>query len=167
MKSSSNIEIGYVARAHGVAGELRIHTHDPASQTLLSAEVVYLDGERFAVARARRAHGAFLVRLEGVSDRNRAAELRGRKVAVDRDAIDLDDGDVLLVDLVGCRVERTDGSAWGQVVRVDVGAQDRLIIHDGGVERMVPLVDALVIDVDIDARRVVVDIPEEWPEAEL
>lgn len=164
MKSSSNIEVGYVARPHGVAGELRIITHDPNSETLTAVSELFLNGERFEIARSRKVSGAYLVRLKGVDGRDRAAELRGAAVAVDRDAIELDEGEVLLADLVGCRVVLPDDSDWGEVVRVDVGPQDRLIIHYGDVERMLPFVPELVISIDVEQRVIVVDPPEGMPE---
>ncbi len=165
MKSSSNIEVGYVARPHGVAGELRVVTHDPGSETLSAVAEVYLNGERFDVAKARRVNGAYLLRLSGVNDRNRADELRGSTVAVDREAVPLDEGEVLLADVVGCRVVLTDETPWGEVARVDVGPQDRLIIHDGDIERMVPFVPELVVSIDLEQGVVVVDPPEGMPEA--
>jgi 16S rRNA processing protein RimM len=159
------LEIGYVARPHGVRGELRVVTHDPESTTLLDVDEVHLDGVPYRVEQARQVQGAFLLRLAGVSDRNRADALRGKRVAVDRELIPLDEGEVFLADLVGCAVVREDGSAYGTIVAVDAGVQDRLVIHDGDVERLLPLVPEFVLDVDLEAGRVVVAPPEDLPES--
>lgn len=161
------IEIGYVARAHGVRGELRVVTHDPASETLADAGEVVIDGRRLAVASARAVPGAWLLALEGVADRNAAEALRGRPVEVDRAAVAVEEGEILLGDLVGCRVELPDGRPWGRVEGIEVGPQDRLIIHDGEVERLLPFVPELVIEVDLDAGRLVADPPEDWPESPI
>jgi 16S rRNA processing protein RimM len=121
---------------------------------------------RLAVHGVRRVRDGFLVRLDGIDDRNAAEALRGQSVSVDRDVLELDDGDLLLQDLVGCRVELDDGSPWGTVVGIDVGPQNRLIVHDGDVERLVPLVDELVVDIDVGEGRIRVSPPEglpEWP----
>jgi ribosomal 30S subunit maturation factor RimM len=58
---------------------------------------------RYAVVGARPIGGAYLLALEGVTDRDAAAALRGQVISVDRDQLDLDDDDVLYADLVGCR----------------------------------------------------------------
>jgi 16S rRNA processing protein RimM len=161
------IEIGYVARAHGVKGELRVVTHDPASETLAGAGEVVIGGRRLPVTTARAVPGAWLLALEGVPDRNAAEALRGRPVEVDRDAVAVGEGEVILADLVGCRVELADGRPWGQVEGIEVGPQDRLVIHDGEVERLLPFAPAVVVEVDHHAGRVVVDPPEDWPESPI
>ena len=165
----SRIEIGGVARAHGIRGEVVIVTHDPASRTLASVEQIYLDGAPRRVLAARGTHRGWLVLLEGVATRTEAEALRGRSVEVDRADLELDEGDVLLHDLVGCAVRLPDGAPWGVIASIDNvpgGLQDRLVIHDGAVERMLPLVDVFVKDIDLDGRVVTVDPPEglpEWP----
>lgn len=163
--SDDRVEIGIVARAHGVRGEVRIALHNPESAALERAEAVFVGGREHAVLSARPVvGGAYLVVLDGVTDRDRAAGLRGQPVEVGRDDLDLEDEDVLLIDLVGCKVELTDGSDWGVVAGVETGLQDRLVIHQGDIERQLPVADQFVIDVDLEGRRVVVDPPEGLPE---
>jgi 16S rRNA processing protein RimM len=163
--SDDRVEIGVVARAHGVRGEVRIALHNPASAALERAEAIFVGGREHAVLSARPVvGGAYLIVLDGVTDRDRAAALRGQPVEVGRDDLDLDDDEVLLIDLVGCRVELTDGSDWGVIAGVETGPQDRLIIHHGDVERQLPVADPFVIEVDLEGRRVVVDPPEGLPE---
>jgi 16S rRNA processing protein RimM len=158
------VEIGVVARAHGVRGELRIALHNPASTALDRAETLFVGGRELAVESVRPVQGAALVRLAGVDDRDKADALRGQAVAVARDAIELDEEEFLLIDLVGCRVELRDGTSWGVVAAVETGLQDRLVIHDGDIERQLPVVDELLVDIDLEARRLVVDPPEGLPE---
>lgn len=161
---SALIEVGYVARPHGVRGELRVVTHDPESTTLLEADDVHIGGVRYEVALARGVRGATLLRLTGLSDRNRAETLRGQPVSVDRALISLEEGELLLADLVGCEAVLGDGTAYGTVVAIDAGPQDRLVIHQGDVERLLPFVPVFVESIDLDAGRVVVAPPEELPE---
>jgi 16S rRNA processing protein RimM len=162
------IEIGGIARAHGIRGEVAIVTHDPGSQTLGEVEQIYVGGAPRRILAARHTHRGWLVFLEGVATRTEAEALRGRPVEVDRDDLHLEEADVLLHDLVGCAVRLVDGTPWGVVAAIDTvpgGLQDRLVIHDGDVERMLPLVDELVKGIDLDARVVIVDPPEGLPES--
>lgn len=159
------LEIGYVARPHGVRGELRVVTHDPGSTTLLEVDEIAIGGVAYRVQQARPAKDAILVRVAGVSDRNRAELLRGQPVAVARELISIEEDEVFLADLVGCAVVREDGSPYGTIAGVETGPQDRLVIHDGDVERLLPFVSVFVVDVDLDARRVVVAPPDELPES--
>jgi 16S rRNA processing protein RimM len=141
-----------------------IVTHDPDSETLGNVHQIWVDGTQRTIVEARATHRGWLVALEGVTTRTEAEALRGQSVEVDRELLELGEGDVLLHDLVGCRVVLRDGSPWGTIFAIEADGQDRLVIHDGGVERLLPLVDAFVKTIDLDAGVVIVDPPAGLPE---
>ncbi|NVB78407.1 MAG: 16S rRNA processing protein RimM [Kofleriaceae bacterium] len=168
MRGDNRIEIGGVARAHGIRGEIVIVTHDPDSATLGSVSSIYIDGIERKVAAARDTQRGWLVVLEGVTTRTEAESFRGKSVEVDRSDLELADDDVILDDLVGCEVRLPDGSPWGTIYAVDAGAhQDLLVIHDGELERLLPLVDEFVTDIDVDAGIVTVDPPADLPASKM
>jgi 16S rRNA processing protein RimM len=163
-KGAELVEVGVVTRPHGVRGEVRVHLHNPDSEALLQADEVVVGEHRYAVTGARAVKDAVLLRLESLTDRNAAELLREQPVLVDREALALEEGEVLLSDLVGCAARLPDGSDFGKVVAVHTGAQDRLVIHQGEVERELPLVEAFIVEVDLEAGTIVVDPPDELPE---
>jgi len=166
MRADARVEIGGIARAHGIKGEVVIVTHDPDSDTLAHVETIYVGGTPRKLVAARDTHRGWLVVLEGVTTRNDAEALRGQRVEVDRDALELDEDDVLLGDLIGCKVIKADGTPWGTVAAVEAGDfQDLLVIHDGDIERMLPLVDVFVTSIDLDTATITVDPPEGLPES--
>ncbi len=68
--------------------------------------------------------------------------------------------------MIGCDVVRPDGSPWGHVAEIEPGDfQDLLVIHDGEVERLLPLVDAFVTADRSRRPRDHVDPPEGLPES--
>ncbi|HEX7839370.1 MAG TPA: ribosome maturation factor RimM [Kofleriaceae bacterium] len=164
MRGDPRVEIGRITRVHGIRGEVAIATHDPESDLLDSLEVLWVGGTERRVVRARNTPRGWLVQLEGVATRNDAEALRGQVVEVDRAALSLGEDDVLLDDLIGCRVQRLDGTPWGTIAAIEGGMQDRLVIHDGDIERLLPLVDEFVTAIDLDAGVVTVDPPEGLPE---
>lgn len=120
----SLIELGRVARPHGVRGEVRVRLHWEGSSTLLEVgEVVLRRGSAEQVRRlerARRAGKAVLVKLEGVDGREEAGLLRGVAVCVPREVLPaLEEGEYYLSDLVGARVVAPAGEV-GEVVEVRV-----------------------------------------------
>ena len=164
MRGEARIEIGGVARAHGIRGEIVIVTHDPDSDTLGSIETIYIAGTPRKITQARDTQRGWLVALEGIATRTDAESLRGQPVEVDRDALELDEADVLLDDLVDCEVRLPDGKPWGTIAEVMIGQhQDLLVIHDGEIERLLPLVDEFVTNIDLDAGVVTVSPPEDLP----
>jgi 16S rRNA processing protein RimM len=157
------LEVGYVARAHGLRGEVRVQLHAEGSTTLLEVDRVFVGGREVAVEVARPTNGAVLLTLAGVGDRDAADALRGQKVEVDRAAVPLAAGEYLLADLPGCTVVDTAGVEVGVVKEVLSGRQPILVIHGGGLERLLPAVPTFVLEVDAAARRVTVELPEDLP----
>ena len=164
MRGDPRVEIGRITRVHGIRGEVVIATHDPGSDLLDRQPALWIGGVAREVVRARSTPRGWLVQLAGVATRNDAEALRGQAVEVDRTALELDEDDVLLDDLIGCRVQRVDGTPWGTIAAIEGGMQDRLVIHDGDIERQLPLVDEFVTDIDLEAGVVTVDPPDGLPE---
>ncbi|HET9624729.1 MAG TPA: ribosome maturation factor RimM [Kofleriaceae bacterium] len=165
MRGDPRIEIGRIARAHGIRGEVVVVTHDPESTVLEGIGKIWIADAERTIVEARGTHRGWLVLLEGVVTRNDAEALRGAAVEIDRDLLDLDEDDVLLDDLIGCKVQLVDGTPWGEIVTVDAGPmQDLLVIHDGELERLLPLVDEFVRKIDLAAGVVTVEPPDGLPE---
>lgn len=168
MRGDPRIEIGRVSKAHGIRGEVVVVTHDAESDVLSDADTIWVGGVARKIVEARGTHRGWLVAFEGVATRNDAELLRGQLVEVDREALALEEDDVLLSDLVGCKVVKLDGAPWGTIAAIDGGGmQDLLVIHDGEVERLLPLVDAFVINIDVAAGVVTVDPPDGLPENKM
>ena len=87
--------------------------------------------------------------------------LRGTKLLLDIGVSDEPDA-WYEHELVGLRAILADGTDLGEVIRLDAGAaQDLLVVRrsGGGQEVLVPFVAALVPEVDIAGGRVVLDPP--------
>ena len=169
MRGDPRLEIGGIARAHGIRGEVVVHTHDPDSEILGEVTEIWVGGvvRKMLEARATPQRG-WIVLLEGVETRTDAEHLRGQVVEVEREALQLSDSDVLLDDLIGCKVVLVDGREWGTIAAVEMGAvQDVIVIHDGAIERMLPLVDQFVTKIDIAGGVVTIDPPEGIPEGKV
>ncbi len=157
------LELGYVARAHGLHGELRIHLHAEESTTLFDVERAWIGGQERKIVSARPTNGAVLLTIEGVDDREAADALRGSTVEVERADVVLEEGEYLLGDLPGCTVVDAEGRELGRVVEVIPAGQPILVIHGDDREIMIPLVPEFVLAVDVEARRIVVEPPEDLP----
>jgi len=163
LKSSSNdlLAVGFVLRAHGVRGVVRVR----ATANLIGLDALWLDDARYAVRHASRDKDEWLVTLEGVAGRDAADALRGRTVRIPRDAIEVADDELLVADLVGCTVVDVAGTAIGEVTgSFDSGAHEVLELRGaperGGREILLPLVDAFVVSIDVEHKRIVYDPPE-------
>jgi 16S rRNA processing protein RimM len=152
------VELGRIVKRHGIRGELKLQLHNPVSRTLETVREVYLersDGLRLPPAQidAVRPHqSGFLVRFAGVDNANAADVLVGAKVLVPRNVLpDLEPGEVYHFDLLGCRVHTEDGEDLGTVREVlATGSNDVCAVRDGERESLIPLIDDVVLRVDLE-----------------
>jgi 16S rRNA processing protein RimM len=160
---SATLVVGYVARAHGLLGELAIRTFDAASVALEGVERVVLrsrDGEEreFAVIGSRPASKEVLLTLASVEGRTASEALRGSTVLVYReDLLPPAEGEYFQGDLVGLRAVSPEGEPLGKVEEVwNAGPVPTLVIRGEGGELLVPFAEEFVPQVDLDSGMVVV-----------
>lgn len=149
-------------------GWVKVYSYTDPPENLLkySRWQVGRDGDWLSMRLVEgRVHGKGLVALlapgedEPIEDRDAAAELMGRDIAVTRDQLPpLAEGRYYWADLIGLRVINRDGVELGTVERMmDTGAHGVLVVA-GDRERLIPLVIGEIVDeVDLDAGRIVVD----------
>jgi 16S rRNA processing protein RimM len=164
--SDDLIAFGRLGRPHGVKGEMPLRPFNTASADLvdvplpLAVRAVQGDKSReLTLIAVRPAGEALLVRLEGVETREAAAALTNAQLWVPRQSLPPPGDDEFYVeDLVGCQVVDTEGKPRG-TVRATFwnGAQDVLTVDGPGGELMIPAVAEFLVEVDLEARRVVVD----------
>ncbi len=143
------VALGVVTRPHGVRGDVRVRPFHAQSTTLRLAETLWLwPAEQPERARAcvpigcRRAGDGWIVRFEGVHDRDAASTLRGMLVGVPRQALPpLAEDEIYVADLEGVEARDPSGRCIGvveavlpypSVIAVRIRMQD-------GVAREVPL----------------------------
>ena len=164
--------VGRVGRAHGIRGEVsvQVRTDDPgrrfAPGTVLATDPAALGP--LAVGSVRWHLGRLLVRFDGLADRTRAEELAGALLLVDSAAVGTpeDPDEFNDHDLIGLVAVTVAGDRVGTVTDVLHHGQDLLVISAAGAgagagagETLVPLVLAIVPEVDIVTGRLVLDPP--------
>jgi 16S rRNA processing protein RimM len=119
------------------------------------------DGSELIVESSRSHKGSrLLVKFEGVASRADAERLRGPVYVTSEQRRELEEGQYWQNDLLGCAVVTRDGTEVGEVSGIVPGAaQDLMSVASGERSWLVPLVTAIVLEVDVDGRRVVIDPP--------
>jgi 16S rRNA processing protein RimM len=172
MSNGGRVALGVITGAHGVRGEVRVKSFTSEPEAIASYGAVGLgDSGRETVIRSLRpAREEFIAVLEGVTDRTAAERLKGCLLHVARDRLPPPDEDEVYVsDVIGLPVYRKDGTLLGAVAAVtDYGAGDLLEIRsdDRRNSILIPFVAAMVPEVDLANRRIVVDPPEGLIEAQ-
>jgi 16S rRNA processing protein RimM len=115
-----------------------------------------------SVAAGKR-HGKLVVaQLEGVEDRDQAAELVGCDIAIARnDLPKAEGGSYYWADLEGLQVVHRDGTEIGRVAYLmETGAND-VLVTEGKRERLIPFIAEKVI-LDVDFVKGVISVDWEW-----
>lgn len=156
----ADLPIGRIAGIFGLRGELKC---DPTTsgRTVFSAGATLrctIEGrsQNLKLKSVREHKGRLLVCFEGVDDATSAQALIGAIFFAQRERLDVSADEYLDIDLAGCEVFATGGKRYGAVERVEHYPLNDMLIVDG---RMLPMVKAFIRDIDIAARRIVVDVP--------
>jgi 16S rRNA processing protein RimM len=157
------VVLGRIGAPHGVQGWVKVTSYtDPAAGiadyrqwTLLQAG----QARQVKVEGSKRAGQALAVKLEGVDSIDAARLLNGAEVQVDRSELPpTGPKEYYLHDLLGLDAVNRDGIPLGKVEEfLEMPAHPLLVLRDGKVERLVPLVPERLVAVDLEAGRVTVD----------
>lgn len=122
----------------------------------------FVKGERRRILLARETAKGFLLDLEGIKDREDAANLRGTELLLDRAELDApEEGEFYVGDLVGLAAYGTEGEYIGIVADLfETPAHEVLVVRDDSTaEHYVPFTLDHVPTVDPERGRVVVSLP--------
>jgi len=165
--------VGHLNKPHGMKGELFIWPLTDHPEGVYTPGVVLRLGASDAeqpdpdlpplrIEAVRPFRNGFLVVFGGVTDRAQAELLRGRYLFQDMEALEpLEDGEVFYHQLLGMEVVTVDGERLGEITEVyELRPADMLQVSGPDREIMIPFLEGVVVEVDIEARRMVVDPPD-------
>ena len=168
-EGSIEVVVGRIGKPHGVRGEVTVDVRtDEPERRFVAGAVLRAQPPRgsatarsaVTVARARWHQTTLLVTFEEIGDRSAAEAARGLVLhaTIPADESPEDPDEFYDHQLVGLSAYDLDGAPLGEVSGlVHGGAQDLLTIRTpDGRDTLVPFVKALVPEVDLVARRVVV-----------
>lgn len=164
-----DVLVGRIGKPHGLRGDVTVDVRtDEPDRRFAPSAVLAVEPPRgsattlrsLTVASARWHQTVLLVRFEEIADRNAAEAARGilLHATIPADAAPEDPDEYYDHQLVGLAAHDLDGTVLGEVTGlVHGGAQDLLTVRTpDGRDALVPFVKALVPEVDLTARRVVI-----------
>jgi 16S rRNA processing protein RimM len=159
--------MGRVAAPYAVRGWIKVQTFTQHLDSLLDYPVWHLGKagkwQAHTVLEARVHGSSVIAQLEGIDDRNAAEAATGMEIAVEREELPpAEENEFYWDDLVGLTVVNTQGETLGKVTGLlETGAHDVLKVS-GEKERLIPFVQAIAREVDLEAGRIVVDWGSDW-----
>ena len=167
MLKSSLMTLGKIVKPHGLQGELCVNPYTDSPFLFEGLQRLYLclpggRPRRYTVAGVRFNRDRPLISFLEIRGRDQAESLRGAEVmARRRDLPDEDPEAILIVDLQGLQVYRSDGLFLGRLreVQSHAGQEVWVIDHPEGHEILFPAADPFVLEVDLGTGLVRIDPP--------
>lgn len=163
--NKSHITIGSIVGTSGIKGYVKVKcfTENPKDIKTFS-KVFDAKGQDYKIQTVVSVKGSIaVVKISGIESIEDAEKLIGTDLLVERsDLPDVNDGGFYYADLVGMDVFFEDDTKLGVVVDVmNYGASDVLEIGtlEDGKTTMYPFTDDFIVEVNTDARKIIVKKP--------
>ncbi len=160
------LTLGEIVGAHGVKGWIRVHSYTEPREAILSYSPWLLGEQHQAIGLLDGSlNGKSLIaRLEGINDRDQAEALRGVEIRVERHQLPATGkNQYYWADLIGLDVVHRNGELLGKIEQMMATGANDVMVVEGDRQRLIPfLMGNTVLEVDLEARRIVVDWDSEF-----
>ncbi len=155
------LETGKIVGTHGIKGMVRIQLWADSQDFLNGFKFIYLDqngNEKLEILKTAPHGNVCIAAFKGVDSIEAAEKLRNRVIYISRKDVKLPEGRYFIADLLGCRVFDAETDAFlGEICDVsETGANDVWHIKKDGKEYLMPAIDEVLVNVDIDSQTVVI-----------
>ncbi|HEY6359497.1 MAG TPA: ribosome maturation factor RimM [Vicinamibacterales bacterium] len=159
--------VGRIAKPHGLRGDVVVNPEtDFVEERFAAGATLWTrsDGgeETLTIASVRVQNGRPIIGFDGFTRVEDAERLAGLELRVPEHALQpLAEHTYYQHQLVACAVETSRGERVGSVARVDGGIGGSLLVVSGDRgEILVPLTQAICVEIDVGAKRIRIDPPE-------
>lgn len=167
IKKEELFEIGYLAKPHGIKGELSLHTNyidvfDEVNEPYLICELDRIFVPFFIESYRNKSTSVILVKLENINSDIDARKLSNKTVYCPlmmlKESV-LEEKSWRI--FIGYELVDDDMGVLGEITDVDETTINTLFkVNYQGKELIVPIVEELIISIDEEARRLVTTLPE-------
>lgn len=161
------LEVGKIINTHGLRGEVKVVSWTDFPEDFEKLDYVIAkkrsENERLNIQNIKYQKNNLILKLEGIDTIEQAELYKNAVLTVPKDALgDLPEGVYYIVDLIGCTVFDNNNNTIGILADVfSTGSNDVYDIkRDGKKNLYVPIIDGVVEDVDIDNKKITINIPE-------
>jgi len=158
------VQVGFLHKAHGLKGEMvmSILTDFP-DRIEVGTEVFLHEGQYKAhkISSIRHHSRGKLISFEGFTNREELDILRNVAVFLNKEDIPaLEEGEYYLHQFLGLSIITDEGKDLGKIADIiETGANNVFVVRDeSGKEILIPDIEDVVLEVDIDAQKIIVHI---------
>ncbi len=159
--------IGKIVGVHGIKGANRFKSYAESLSVFAPGQSLLMrdnrSGETIVEIIWVKPHtGTPLISFKGVSDRDQAQALIGNELFIPQTELPaLDEDAFYWYELVGIEVYTTGDEYLGRIDSIfPTGSNDVYVVKDRQKEVLIPALESVVIDIDLENNRMQVDLPE-------
>ena len=151
------IPVGRVTRTHGLKGELKFFPADQDDLVVQKDQQIRLGETTFKIKSVRGAKSPFIVKFEGIDSIEAAQSLLGQEVLVDREDFEsLPEGEYYRFEIEGLKAFDDTGKYYGVIEEIiATGSNDVYVVRGDGKEWLVPMIDSVVQNIDLEEGKLI------------
>jgi 16S rRNA processing protein RimM len=167
--SEQHLVVGHISGVFGIKGWVKVYSFtDPRENILTYSPWLLCKGSERKTVRVlngQSQNGTIVAHLDGIDDRDSAAELGGWEILIDEKLLpEPEEDEYYWRDLIGLAVVNLENIHLGTVdYLLETGANDVLVVKDDDKERLIPFVQGqFVKSIDLHTRLITVDWDAEF-----
>ena len=152
------LRVGVITTTHGVRGEVKVYPTPDDAERFLELEEIWLDTGKerlpLKIQNVKFFKNMVILKFEGYDDINAVQAWRQKDLLVTREqAVELQEDEYFIGDLIGLHVEDEEGNALGVLRDVlETGANDvYLVSRPGEKDLMLPAIKDCIREVDLES----------------
>ncbi|MDC1122369.1 ribosome maturation factor RimM [Nitrospinaceae bacterium] len=151
------IPVGRVTRTHGLKGELKFFPADQDYLVVQKDQQIRLGETTFKIKSVRGVKSPFIVKFEGVDSIEAAQSLSGQEVLVAKEDFEsLPEGEYYRFEIEGLKAFDDTGKYYGVIEEIiATGSNDVYVVHGDGKEWLVPMIDSVVQNIDLEEGKLI------------
>ena len=151
------IPVGRVTRTHGLKGELKFFPADQDDLVVQKDQQIRLGETTFKIKSVRGVKSPFIVKFEGVDSIEAAQSLSAQEVLVAKEDFEsLPEGEYYRFEIEGLKAFDDTGKYYGVIEEIiATGSNDVYVVRGDGKEWLVPMIDSVVQNIDLEEGKLI------------
>ncbi len=152
-------------------GEIPLEVYTQMLELLAPDRVIYVGEQHlpYTIQETRWKQDLLLLKFVEINDRSLVSVLTNQMLYVKTSELPpLDDEEIYLHELIGLKVYEEDGAYLGELFEIlETGANDVYLVQsDSGEEILIPAIEDVILEIDLEQERMVVARMEWYGEGE-
>ena len=167
MDKKGYVLIGKIVGVHGLKGTNKFKSYAESLSVFYPGQSILIRDNRNRETSVEldwiKSHtGTPLISFKGVTDRDRAEALIGAELFIPETELpELDEDTYYWFELIGIEVYNTQEDYLGRITSIfPTGSNDVYVVKNKTKEVLIPALESVVIDIDLELKRMRVDLPE-------